>query len=264
MRRFAAALLAAACSACHPVKADDDSKWAGYASLGIGLVPRYDGSSTYQILPYVEGRLNYGNYYVRFEGGALRLNLLDSESIHFGPYAGIRRGRGDVTGPVRFMRHLDDSETAGAFIEWEHTAHDPRSGEFVTLSADDAVYGERAGGWTAILRANARRPLDFVDPGLILSIEGDVTWGSRRYTRTYFGVSPADSAASGLPTFDPGSGLATAGVALSLDQFLSRHFSIGLRGHYGRLLGDAGRSPVSTIAGSPDQYFAGFVLGYVL
>jgi outer membrane scaffolding protein for murein synthesis (MipA/OmpV family) len=67
-----------------------------------------------------------------------------------------------------------------------------------------------------------------------------------------------------LPVFDAGSGVSTVGIALSLDQFLSRHFGIGLRTHYGRLMGDAGSSPVSTIAGSPNQYFIGLVANYVL
>jgi outer membrane scaffolding protein for murein synthesis (MipA/OmpV family) len=279
---FAAALLAAACSACLAAAdeagkkpaasddanklamSDDNSPWAGYVTLGVGLVPRYDGSSTYQILPYAEGRLNYGNYYAWYEGNALKLNIIDDENIHFGPYIGIRRGRGNVTGPVRFMHDLDNAITAGAFVEWEHVAEDPRSGEFVTLSADDAVYGERGTGWSSTLRADLYRPLEFVDPGLIFSVEGDVTWGSRNYVRTYYGVSPADSAASGLPVFEAGSGVTVVGIALSLDQFLSRHFGVGLRSHYGRLLGDAGESPVSTIAGTPNQYFAGFVVNYVL
>jgi outer membrane protein len=242
----------------------DSSKWAGYGSLGAAFLPEYEGSSSYVLLPYVEGRLNYGNYYLRFEGGALRFNLINDEHIHAGPLIGIRRGRGDVNGPVHLLHHLDDTETAGGFIEWERVGEDPRNGETITLSADDAVYGEKTGGWNIVARATIRRPLEFVDPGFIVSLTGDLSWVSRPYMRKYFGVSAADAAASGLPAFDPGSGFDRAGVALSLDQFLSRHFSVGLRGYYGRMLGDAANSPVVSIAGSPNQWFAGAVAGYVL
>ncbi len=214
--------------------------WAGYGSLGAGFLPEYDGSDSYELLPYIEGRLNYDNYYMRFEGGQLRFNVLDSESFHIGPLIGFRRGRGNVNSPVHLFHHLDDTETAGGFIEYEHVAEDPRSGESITLSADDAVYGEKRGGWTIVTRAIARRPVEFINPGFIVSLSADLTWASRPYMRMYYGVSPSDSAASGLPQFNPSDGFSSAGVALSIDQFLSRHFSVGLRGHYGRDLGDAG------------------------
>ncbi|GAA0567306.1 MipA/OmpV family protein [Rhizomicrobium electricum] len=242
------------------VPAEGQSNWAGYGSLGLSLLPEYEGSSSYVLLPYIEGRLNYKNYYARFEGGSLRFNLIDSEQWHAGPLIGFRRGRGNVNSPVRYFKHLDDTETAGGFIEWEHVAEDPRSGETVTVAADNAVYGEK-GGWTIVTRATIRRPIEYVNPGFIVSLTGDLSWVSRPYMRKYFGVSPADSAASGLPVFTPGDGFNRAGVALSVDQFLSRHFSVGIRGYYARMMGPAADSPVTS---DPNQYFAGIVAGYVL
>lgn len=280
MRAYGAVLIAASVSAAIPAAAQDGSgnagsgspiasdtpseggsKWAGYGSLGLGLLPEYEGSNSYGLMPYVEGRLNYDNYYARFEGGALRINLIDDEQFHAGPLIGFRRGRGNVNSPLHLFHHLDDTETAGAFIEWEHVAKDPRSGETITIAADDSVYGEKTGGWTIVARATARRPLEFVNPGFIVSLTGDLSWVSRPYMRMYFGVSPSDSTASGLPIYAPGNGFNRVGAALSVDQFLSRHFSVGLRGYYGRLMGDAADSPVTA---DRSQFFAGFVAGYVL
>lgn len=242
------------------VPSEGQSNWAGYGSLGLSLLPEYEGSSSYVLLPYIEGRLNYGNYYARFEGGALRFNLIDSEQWHAGPLIGFRRGRGNVNSPVRFFKHLDDTETAGGFLEWEHVAEDPRSGETVTIAADNAVYGEK-GGWTIVTRATVRRPIEAVNPGFIVSLTGDLSWVSRSYMRQYFGVSPSDSLRSGLPEFSPGDGFNRVGAALSVDQFLSRHFSVGVRTYYARMLGPAGDSPVTS---DSNQFFAGIVAGYVL
>ncbi|GAA0548727.1 outer membrane scaffolding protein for murein synthesis (MipA/OmpV family) [Rhizomicrobium palustre] len=242
------------------VPQEGESNWAGYASLGASLLPEYEGSNSYILMPYVEGRLNYKNYYARFEGGTLRFNLIDNEAFHAGPLIGFRRGRGNVNSPVHSFKHLDDTETAGGFIEWEHVAEDPRSGETVYLTADNAVYGEK-GGWQIVLRGTARRPIEWVNPGFIVSLTGDLSWVSRPYMQKYFGVTPSDSIASGMPIYTPGDGFNRAGVALSVDQFLSRHFSVGLRGYYASLLGKASSSPVTS---SSDQFFAGVVAGYVL
>ncbi len=126
--------------------------------------------------------------------------------------------------------------------------------------ADNAVYGEK-GGWTIVTRASIRRPIEAVNPGFIVSLTGDLSWVSRSYMQKYFGVSPSDSLASGLPVFTPSDGFNRVGVALSVDQFLSRHFSIGVRGYYASLIGPAADSPVTA---DSNQFFAGLVAGYVL
>jgi outer membrane scaffolding protein for murein synthesis (MipA/OmpV family) len=178
---------------------------------------------------------------------------------------GFRRGRHGVDSPTvsKFAR-IDDTETAGAFVEWEHVGEDPRYGESAVLMADYSLT-DAPSGLGIVLRADARWPLiDSIDPGLIVDVEGDLSWSSRSYMQTYFGVSPANAAASGLPAYSASSGVSQVGVALSLDQFLSRHWSIGARSHYGRLLSSAADSPVTAIAGSPDQFYIGAVFGYVL
>ncbi|MGH6828735.1 MAG: MipA/OmpV family protein, partial [Rhizomicrobium sp.] len=235
----------------------------GQVSLGAGAMPDYEGASAYVLTPYLDGELHDGPYFVRFEGGALALNLLDMGGFHAGPLVGYRLGRGDVSnGEISRMRHIRYSITGGAFAEYEHRADDPRSGERVTLSAADGTLNAQT-GWTVVLRALVHRPVEFVDPGLIAAVEGDLTWADSSYMQTFFSVNPVDSAASGLPLFDAGSGMESAGVAFSLDQFLSRKWSVGLRLHYGRLVGDAAKSPV-VAQGSPDQFFGALVVGYVI
>jgi outer membrane scaffolding protein for murein synthesis (MipA/OmpV family) len=236
----------------------------GTLALGVGLIPDYEGSSTYKATPYAEARVNLGNYYARFEGGSFRVNLIDSDTFHAGPLIGLRQSRGDVgSNAVAAMDHLSFSATAGGFLEYEHVAQDPRSAERATLTFDDGIAGE-TGGWTVTVRGVIRRPLDFIDRGLIAAVEADGSWASDRYMQTYFGVSLPDALASGLPPFRAGSGTKSVGVALSLDQFLSRKWSIGARFHYARLANDAADSPITAIAGSPNQFFAGLVIGYVL
>jgi outer membrane scaffolding protein for murein synthesis (MipA/OmpV family) len=265
-------LLAGGVSATAQTNADNAAAQAaadqggiqGYVSLGVGLMPDYEGASKYIVVPYADAQANDGNYFLRFDSGALQLNLLDGEHWHAGPLIGYRMGRGDVySGAVARMQHIRYSLTDGAFVEYEHLADDPRSGERLTLSVADGNIN-RDSGLDITLRGTVHRPLDFIDAGLIAAVSVDTAFGDGKYMQTYFGVNGPDALASGFPVFRAGSGLRKAGISLSLDQYLSPKWSVGVRLNYERLFGDAEASPVTAIAGSPDQMFAGLVLGYVL
>jgi outer membrane scaffolding protein for murein synthesis (MipA/OmpV family) len=258
-----ALLLGPLCPAAAQGMGADDGGFHGNLSLGAALLPEYEGASSYMAAPYLEGQLSDGNYFARFEGGEFQFNLIDDSAFHAGPLIGYRLGRGDVaSGAVSRLSHIRYSITTGGFLEYEHQAKDPRSGERITFSAADGSINTQT-GWDLSLRAMAHRPVKFVDPGLIASLEADVDWSSNPYMQTYFGISAPQAAISGLPAFRAGSGFSSAGIAFSLDQFLSHTWSVGLRFHYARLFGDAAGSPVTAIAGARDQFFAGMVAGYV-
>jgi outer membrane scaffolding protein for murein synthesis (MipA/OmpV family) len=245
-------------------QSDQSGGIQGTISVGAGLLPDYEGASKYIIVPYVEAQAYEGNYFLRFDGGALQLNLLDDENFHAGPLMGYRMGRGVVHyDAVSRMHHIRYSITDGAFVEYERRADDPRSGERVTLSVAEGNINYQS-GLNVELRGVVHRPLTFIDEGLIAAVEGDLAWGDGSYMQTYFGIDGPDALASGFPPFHARSGMESAGVALALDQFLSRKWSVGVRFHYKRLMSDAADSPVTAIAGSPDQMFAGLVVGYVL
>jgi MipA family protein len=236
----------------------------GSVSLGAGLLPDYEGASKYIVVPYLDGQANYGNYFLRFEGGNFQLNLIDDEHFHAGPLVGYRMGRGVVYDEaVSHMQHIRYSITDGGFIEYEHYAKDPRWGQRITLSVADGNIN-RSSGVEATLRALAHWPINFIDQGLIAAVETDASYGDVEFMNTYFGVSAPDAISSGLPAFHAGSGAENVGVAFSLDQFLSPKWSVGLRLHYSRLLSAAADSPVTAMEGSPNQLFGGLVVGYVL
>ncbi len=86
------------------------------------------------------------------------------------------------------------------------------------------------------------------------------------YADTYFGVSPAGSVASGLPVFDAGKGWKDWSLGAVAMTSLTGDLTGGLQlvggVSYRRLLNDAGDSPVTSIAGSPDQWTGILGLAY--
>jgi outer membrane protein len=240
----------------------DGSGLTGFVAVGVSYVSDYEGSDDYDISPYIEGRLEYGNYYARLEGSDIRFTVIDSSMWHAGPMLGYRAGRDAVEDhQVQRLRSIDEALTAGAFVEVEHVGEDPRYGETLTLSITQDVTGFES-GFVGTLRGIVRRPALFINPGFIVSLDAEIDFASDDYMGTYFDVSPGDAGRSGLPKYDADGGIKDVGVGLSIDQFLSPSWSIGTRLHYFRMLDDAADSPVVDDAGSADQFFAAVVGGY--
>lgn len=72
-------------------------------------------------------------------------------------------------------------------------------------------------------------------------------FGTDNYAQTYFGVSPAEAAASGgnFAAFDASGGLISAGVELGAGYRLSQNWGVDAVVSYDRLQGDTSDSPVS-------------------
>jgi outer membrane protein len=79
---------------------------------------------------------------------------------------------------------------------------------------------------------------------------------------TYFSVSAAESAASGLARFKAGGGFKSIGVETRFTYDLNDKVKLHLQGGYDRLIGDAGKSPLVGKVGSKDQFNIGTGLTY--
>jgi outer membrane scaffolding protein for murein synthesis (MipA/OmpV family) len=91
----------------------------------------------------------------------------------------------------------------------------------------------------------------------------DLTWATARYMKSFFGVTGAQAAASGLPAFRAGSGLKNAGLSVHAAYDLGPHWTVLGNFGYKRLLGDAADSPLVRLRGSADQFTGGVFGVYV-
>jgi len=81
------------------------------------------------------------------------------------------------------------------------------------------------------------------------------TWANRAHRRDYFGVTPQESQASGLPAWSPGAGWQDVSLALSGEIPINDRWKLSGQVSSTRLLGDAADSPVS-----PSRYDTNFSL----
>jgi MipA family protein len=72
----------------------------------------------------------------------------------------------------------------------------------------------------------------------------ELVYGDAEYNDTYFGVTAAESAASGLPVTAPGGGVNQAAVSFEARYAINDTTALLGEVRYGKLIGDSGDSPV--------------------
>jgi outer membrane protein len=98
-------------------------------------------------------------------------------------------------------------------------------------------------------------------PGLSLTIGPRLHFADSEYLETYLGVTPGQSAASGLPAFDPSGGIKGIGFDAGAEYALTPQWSIVADATYERLVGDAADSPITGL-GSENQFTTALGLTY--
>lgn len=269
-----AALLVPAAAHAQTAVAPEDSVLSGdHLTIGAGAVygPSYEGSDDHVVtpVPVVQGRLKGIDITPRPGGVALDF-IADGDDPRIGfslgpvaTYSGNRKRQ--IEDPVvRSLGKLDAAIDVGvnAGVTFYKPLHDYDS---LTVSVDVKwdVAGAH-GGMIVIPQVSYFTPLSraaFVNFGVSAKHVDD------DYGDYYYSVSPAQSAASGLPVFQGKGGWVKAGANLlagyDLDgNLLNGGFSIIALASYDRLMGNAKRTPFTSIRGDADQWLIGAGLGY--
>lgn len=87
-----------------------------------------------------------------------------------------------------------------------------------------------------------------------VNLNASVKFGSSGYMQSYFGVTPAQSAASGLAAYQPSAGLAMGQVSLTGGFPISREIYIISSLTMQRLMGDAASSPITKKKTQPSAF----------
>ncbi len=207
---------------------------------GITVSPSYFGSDDYRLGPDAAVRFDFVHLPGGFEWGSA------------GPGAAGTRSGWDIRGSARYVggrdtgiAGLDDVDTtfeAGFGLGYEQRNYR------VFTDVRYGVVGTNA--WTGEIGADGiARPLD----GLVVSFGPRLAFGDDRFASTYFGVTPTEAAASGLPAYSAEGGLYSAGVEVGARYMVGTRWGVEGAASWNRLVNSAGDSPIPK-AGSEDQY----------
>jgi outer membrane protein len=259
--KLAVILLTAACTVAQGVRAEDlviplELPELNFFGVGVGAYPDYFGSSDYKVGAAPFGRMSLGgSRFVSLLGNDVRVNLLDNDHWQLGPMGVWRFGREDVENPVvDRVHHIDDSFSLGLF--GGYVARDPQ--DFRRMAGVSAwALGDVSGcynGWTAGLNAYAAQPV-----AKMVTLAGGLasTYGSGNYMDEYFGVTPADSIASGLPVYMPAGGVRDLRGWAAAVLHLGPQWHLTAGAMYMRLMSDAADSPLVSQQGSKNQWVYG-------
>ena len=224
---------------------------------GLRLRPAYDGSASQkgELVPVVRyfGRPWFARSTQGVLEGGVRMELVPG--LNAGAQLAYEPGR--ETGESDFLRNhsvsnVDGGASLGVHLEWDH-----KFGPVpITLLARTRQHTDSAGGAQADLRfsVGAYRSGRFA-AGLFTQ----ATWANAKSTGSFYGVTPQQSAATGLPAFGARSGLMFGSLGLLWSVDLSQNWIVVGSMESRRLYGDAARSP---LAERQSNYYGSAGLAY--
>ena len=229
-----------------PAESDD---WSVTLGLGAGVAPSYEGSESYEFVPLPVVDLRWRDR--AFVGtGGVGVDLFRSEHLRLGARLGYNGGRDeDDDDALDGLGDVDAAVEAGIFGALSYGA--------VSLSAD--LRQDIADGHEGLLGRAALTYRAALGEDLAGTLGPSVTWADDAYMESFFGVDADQSAASGLPRFDAGSGIKSYALAGSLRYALTTDWAVTAIARYARLAGDAADSP---IVQDEDQFFSGVTIAY--
>jgi outer membrane protein len=222
--------------------------------LGLGAAPDYEGSEDYQAVPIPYASVGWSNHMaISLLGNKAKVNLIPSPMWKGGVVGEYIAKRDDVDNDrVDKLEEVDASVMLGGFFGFEYDKWS---------ASIEAMQDVADGNDGAIVRLNGGYKIP-INQALNLSLGVFTTWADDDYMSAYFTIDGANSARSGLSTFNADSGFKDVGLNLLASYKPWEHWGFMGLVSYKRLLGDAEDSPVVDDEGDANQFSTGVLVFY--
>jgi outer membrane protein len=210
-----------------------EARWRFALGLGAALAPTFHGSNGYRMRPAPFVFAGYGRFFIGF--GGLGVNLYRAPGWGFGAIISPSQGRKEDADPrLAGLGDVDRTVNVGVYgVTYTR--------RFLTRAILYTDAGGEGQGSNARLDVLARFRVDervrfFAGPGL--------SWGSRQYTQTFFGIGDEQAARSGFPVFQPGAGVNNLRLTTGANYRLTPDWNLIGSLTASRLSGHAADSPI--------------------
>jgi outer membrane scaffolding protein for murein synthesis (MipA/OmpV family) len=220
-----------------PAAATPEPDWVVTLGAGVQAGPRYPGSNkiSWQPIPAID--IEYKNRWFAKEDMPLGVYFINDArwSAGLALQYDLTDRRSTDSPRLAALGDLPMTPRAKLFAAYTVSALTVSS----SLAQDIGGHGE---GLVADVNAIATLP---IGSQWYLSAGPGVTWGNRQYQDTYFGITPAQSAASGLPQYASHAGVNNAYLSLEADYLITKHWTATANVKLEQLQGSAARSPIT-------------------
>lgn len=199
--------------------------------------PAYPGANFMRLRPFPAFDIEYKNRLFAKEDMLLGVYFVNNANWSAGlalQYDFTERETSDDI-RLRGLQNVPATPRAKLFVDYTLSAFT------LSTSAAQDIGGNREG---LVVDANATATLP-IGKKLYLTAGPGVTWTNATYQQTWFGITPSQSAASGLPVYDAHGGAATGYITVEADYLITKSLTATVQMKFARLYGNSASSPIT-------------------
>ncbi|MBB5535639.1 MipA/OmpV family protein [Rhizobium giardinii] len=209
------------------------SDWDVMVGAGAIYAPKFEGSDEFELVPIPMVSATFGRLTV--DPGGLSVDVLNSNGFKFLVKGGYDMGGGrdeDDSDHLKGLGDIDAGAVIGAQLSYELGPVELYASVDKTIGGSDGLLGE--------VGANVSHHYD----RFIFSAGASATIADDNHMESYFGVTAAQSARSGLRQYEASAGLKRFDIEASVTYMATENWVIRGQAGVGFLTGDAKDSPI--------------------
>jgi outer membrane scaffolding protein for murein synthesis (MipA/OmpV family) len=218
----------------------DLPKWRTILGVASDVQPVYDGSRAYRVEGGPVINIHYRDIAFISTGEGIGFNFLrgDHYQVGIGVTYDLGRNEKDDLRNLHGMGNISAAPVGKMYASWVLSRKFP-----MILRVDARQFMGGAQG--AVGDAAVYLPLPGSSKTFVMFAGPSITFATNHYLQTLYGVTPAQSAASGHPAYNiPHAGTSAAGVGFSATKFVTPHLLLNLDAALNQIRGSPAHSPL--------------------
>lgn len=218
----------------------DLPEWRVVLGAAADTQPVYAGASAYKVQGGPVINIQYRDIAFFSTGDGLGVNFLRGDHYRIGAaiaYDLGRRERDDYAN-LKGMGDISAAPVAKVFASYVLSKKFPL---ILRLDAKQIIGGANG----AIADAGIYMPLPGSSKRFVMFAGPSIELATHKYLQSEFGVTPAQSLATGHPVFDPHAGMVSVGVGFSATFFITNHWLLNTDAALNKLKGSPDVSPLT-------------------
>ncbi|WP_050746411.1 MULTISPECIES: MipA/OmpV family protein [unclassified Shinella] len=211
----------------------DGAVWSLIVGAGALYAPEYEGSRGFKVSPLPAVIFTYGDW-LTLDPRGISVTAFTHQGFSLAGKVGYEMGRDEDDGDrLKGLGDIDFAATIGARATYRWEALELYAEVDQTVGGSESLIGKFGAEYTAPVTDRF-----FVSAGI------SATVANEEHMQSYFGVTAAQSAASGLRAFKPQASLKRVDFSVSATYMATENWLMRGEVGMGALLGDAADSPI--------------------